>query len=160
MLWTVARYTRNWLVYLAALILALGITILSGLIGSVLPLAYGLLVAMSAIFISMVIGTDGFAARAFVVAIVTIAAYLSGFVVAFLLRLAGFSVPQVLPVMLTVGAPVGLALFALIAGVLESWKGGWRAVIANSQFNIGLDILSATLGALFFASIFATPPIW
>jgi hypothetical protein len=53
-----------------------------------------------------------------------------------------------------------VAALLVFLGIRYNWRDGYRAVFAHPTFNTGFDILAAMLGALFFASWFANPPIW
>jgi len=63
-------------------------------------------------------------------------------------------------------APVAVAVVAaavvvyLFAGFVESRGGGWRALLANSNFNIGIDILFTMAISFVIAVAAANPPIW
>lgn len=61
----------------------------------------------------------------------------------------------------TVATFIALAAVLFMGiGIVKSWGGGLRGVFADANFNTGIDILAAMLGALFLASWFASPPIW
>jgi len=146
-----ARHSRGLWLFLAAPLGALAIAVWSGLIGSLAPVAVAVVaVAAFAAFIWTRVATGGLRAN--------LAAYLIaiGFsvVVGFASNVA-FAASSVVAV-----AVAAVAAVFLFSGIVWGSSGGWRAVLANASFNMGIDILGVMLGALGIASLFASPPIW
>jgi hypothetical protein len=56
-----------------------------------------------------------------------------------------------------------VAAFAAVPvflGIQEIWRGGFRAVFADPQFNTGIDILFTMSVAFVIAVAAASPPVW
>jgi hypothetical protein len=149
--------SRGWL--FAAPVGALVIAVWCGQTGSLAP------VAVAAAF------TAAFAAAFAVTKAVAVAVGEVAFAVAAAAVLAVAAAAAVLAVAVAAAAAdlavaVGEVAFAvaavtfLFAGIVEGWDGGLRGILANANFNIGIDILGVMLGALGLASLFANPPIW
>lgn len=161
MLGTISRHRPSLLMLIAATILSVVFAVLCGLLGTMMPAVF--LFAFAPIFSVPSGGED----NAFQDPVV-IALPLAPFVAFLCLGLTGLALRSVVPnadaslkfaIAATVPIAAGATLLLLFAAAL-SWRRGWRAVISHVSFNVGIDILGVMLGALFIASLAASPPIW
>jgi hypothetical protein len=139
-----ARNARTDWFYVFAPCLALACAVWAGLEGSLAPVVFAVVFA-AAFAAAAAEAAVAFATAAFAAAAAAAAVAFAAVAFAFATAAAFAAV---------------IAAVLVFHGIQENWRGGFRAVTADPQFNTGFDILAAMLGALGLASWFANPPIW
>jgi hypothetical protein len=151
----------NWL-FAATPIFALVIAVVSGLQGTLEPVAA--VAALSAVTIAaVVVATTSAYFVAAMAPITVVVAYLSA---AAITAAVAITAAAALVAAFTVGfvgaavTIVAAALVLIFAAGFVSRSRGWRALFASATFGMGLDILFTMAVAFAIAVAVANPPIW
>jgi hypothetical protein len=162
-----ARHSRVWGLYLAVPVGALVFAICAGLTGSLQFVIIASFVGPIAFAVAGAFGgsdtDDSDAVGAHAVGAHAVGAS----------RISSIVAAVAVVVLFGVGFKFGMSSAAFAAavvfmvgctllqnGITQSQAGGWRAVFANSHFNIGIDILFTMAFAFVIAVAVANPPIW
>jgi hypothetical protein len=136
-----ARHSGGWWFYLAAITGALVVAFWSGLIGELTP------IAIATLFFAQKLAN--FFVR---LAVFFVAALVAGLI-------AGDDDYAAVAIATVIAFVTAIAVLNVNAGIAESAREGWRAVLANAKVNTGIDVLFTMAMAFVIAVAVANPPI-
>jgi hypothetical protein len=150
----IGRHSQGGWLLTVAPVGALAVAVWAGLWGSLVPVAF-VAVAFTLVAVAVAAAARGGAENTVVEG--ALAAVAAAFTVAVAAAAAAAFTVAAAAVAAAVAAAAGVFLFT---GFVESMGSGWRAVFANANFNIGIDILFTMALAFVIAVAAANPPIW
>lgn len=154
----IARHSGSGLLVAAAPVGALVIAVWSGLEGTFVPVA--VVTVTVAIAAAVAVATVAGLALAFALALALAFAAIAFADFAVVGVVAAGATKAIVFAAFAVAGVVAAGVLFLFKGIVEGWAGGLRAILANLNFNIGIDILFTMAIAFVIAVAAAKPPIW